>query len=473
MQRLDLGGGISLITLVALAKDTSMKIAMHYLNLPQKTILCLLTLYFPINCATEPPGQHQNDITHQQRTTKEIPNFSSAPTTFPDESLSVTKLTIIATKIKHRKFVTNARSYGGIKSYTDHKLVKMSMNFQWHKLQKQKQRTNMTNITNFSDREKQTLYNQEIQNTFQPSVATSPQEQWTYIADVCKDTGKEILGHKDRKQKINDPELKELSQKSHKLHLDISASKDKNKRANLRAERKQIIKLIRKKISNYQSQVIEDKLQQLETFKDDSNRYYQVLRSINNNKRKQPLCVQDEDGNIVSSEKDQADIISHHFCQLLAPDDVSRHKSYAPCAMFTPFTGDEIYEAAKSMKNGKSSGIDDIHAEHIKYAPPSVHENIAHILNTTAKDGNPPDELKIGILTPLPKPGKKKSPPENLRPIILLSVLRKLLTICLMRRTWDRLKTRIPLDQAAYQEGRSTTEQVFFHETTCRESYHI
>ena len=93
----------------------------------------------------------------------------------------------------------------------------------------------MTDITNFSDREKQALYNQEIQNTFQPSVATSPQEQWTYIADVCKDTGKEILGHKDRKQKINDPELKELSQKSHKLHLDISASKDKNKRSNLRA----------------------------------------------------------------------------------------------------------------------------------------------------------------------------------------------------------------------------------------------
>ena len=30
-----------------------------------------------------------------------------------------------------------------------------------------------------------------------------------------------------------------------------------------------------------------------------------------------------------------------------------------------------------------------------------------------------------------------------------------------MRRTWDRLKTRIPLVQAAYQEGRSTTEHVF------------
>ena len=284
--------------------------------------------------------------------------------------------------------------------------------FQWHKLQKIKQRTNKTDITKCNDREKKTLHNQEIQNTFRLSVATSPQEHWANIANLCKDTGKEILGHKGTKQMINDPELKELSQKSHKLHIDISASKDKHKRANLRAEHKRIIKLIRKNISSHQSQVIQEKLQQLETLKDDSNRYFQVLRSINNNKRKQPLCVQDERGNIISSEKDHAEIISRHFCQLLAPDDASTNtiKSYAPCAMITPFTGDEIYEAAKSMKNGKSSGIDNIHAEHIKYAPQSIHENIAHILNTSAKEGNPPDELKIGILTPLTKPGKKKGP---------------------------------------------------------------
>ena len=65
------------------------------------------------------------------------------------------------------------------------------------------------------------------------------------------------------------------------------------------------------------------------------------------------------------------------------------------------------------------------------------------------------------MLTPLPKPGKKKGPPDNLRPITLLSVLGKLLTICLMTRTWDRLKIRIPVDQASFHEGRSTTEQIF------------
>ena len=114
MQRLDLGGGISLIILVALAKDTSMKMTVHYLILPQKTILCLLTLYFPINCATEPHGQHQNDITHQQRTTKEIHKLLLGPDNLPRREPFRNQIDYIATKIKHRKFVTNSRSYGGI-----------------------------------------------------------------------------------------------------------------------------------------------------------------------------------------------------------------------------------------------------------------------------------------------------------------------------------------------------------------------
>ena len=96
MQRLDLGGGLPLTILVALAKDMYVNKNGHaLLEFTAKTILCLLTHHFLINCVTEPPGQHQNDITHRQRTTKEILNFSSDPTTFPDESLSETKLTII------------------------------------------------------------------------------------------------------------------------------------------------------------------------------------------------------------------------------------------------------------------------------------------------------------------------------------------------------------------------------------------
>ena len=81
-----------------------------------------------------------------------------------------------------------------------------------------------------------------------------------------------------------------------------------------------------------------------------------------------------------------------------------------------------------------------------------------------------PRELTHGLLTPLQKPGKQKGPPANLRPIIILSILRKLLTICLLRRAWDRIKEKIPVNQAAYQPGRSTTEQVFAIKILCEKA---
>ncbi len=97
----------------------------------------------------------------------------------------------------------------------------------------------------------------------------------------------------------------------------------------------------------------------------------------------------------------------------------------------------------------------------MKYGPDEINDGIAELLNEVARTGKYPKEIKEGILIPLPKPGKKKGPPGNLRPIILLSMLRKILAICMIRRTIERLNNRIPISQAAYREGRSTTELIF------------
>ena len=64
-------------------------------------------------------------------------------------------------------------------------------------------------------------------------------------------------------------------------------------------------------------------------------------------------------------------------------------------------------------------------------------------------------------MRPLQKPGKTKGPLPHLRPIILLSTLRKILAACIMTRIKDWLELEIPAIQAAYRKGRSTTEHVF------------
>ena len=129
--------------------------------------------------------------------------------------------------------------------------------------------------------------------------------------------------------------------------------------------------------------------------------------------------------------------------------------------MNIPFTLEEVKTATRKLKNNKSPGNDEISIELLKYAPNIIYDEISQIYNIIAETGEYPKELIQGLLCPLQKPGKAKGPPENLRPIILLSALRKILAVCIMNRIGNRIDAEIPQTQAAYRSGRSTTEHVF------------
>ena len=101
----------------------------------------------------------------------------------------------------------------------------------------------------------------------------------------------------------------------------------------------------------------------------------------------------------------------------------------------------------------------------MKNSPEIVFKHIAQILNQIAETGNKPLELSLGQLIPLPKPGKPKGPVKNLRPIILLSILRKILAIIVVKRTFKTIRNEINITQAAYSPGRSTTELVYTFKT--------
>ena len=113
------------------------------------------------------------------------------------------------------------------------------------------------------------------------------------------------------------------------------------------------------------------------------------------------------------------------------------------------------------MKNNKSPGYDNLSAKLLKNSPPVIHEYIAEIYNEMAETGKYPCEIKDGLLIPLQKPGKEKGKIENLRPVILLNVVRKILAIIMLERLFERFDKEISISQSAYRPGRSTTENVF------------
>ena len=264
-----------------------------------------------------------------------------------------------------------------------------------------------------------------------------------------------------REKQYDDVILEDLSNEQKLLKNQIDASQEKGKRQELRKNRSKIMKQIQKRIRILQNEKMNQQLAEIERKKDDSNKCYQAIRTLNNRKPKKSLIVQGEDGSIAGSEKEQITLITEHFKNMFTMETKELLPTIPPCEMKTSFTGAEIQKAAESLKSRKSVGDDNLNAEFIKYGPPEIHEGVAKLLNDMASTGEYPEQIKQGILKPLQKPGKKPGPPSNLRPIILLSVLRKLLAICMIRRCWDRISTKIPIRQAAYQAGRSTTEQVF------------
>lgn len=81
--------------------------------------------------------------------------------------------------------------------------------------------------------------------------------------------------------------------------------------------------------------------------------------------------------------------------------------------------------------------MDHVEAELIKHGP----EKTRRYIQGNGKHRRSPTEIQDGILIPLPEPGKPKRPVENLRPALLLTTLRKLLAICMINRTAEKVKT--------------------------------
>ena len=128
---------------------------------------------------------------------------------------------------------------------------------------------------------------------------------------------------------------------------------------------------------------------------------------------------------------------------------------FIPTPVKILFTINEVKSAVRKLKSSQSPGKDEISA------PDIVYEQIAKIYNNIAGTGEHSNEITDGIVRSLQKPGKHKGLSSNFRPVILLSILRKILTFCIMRRIGDRLDAEVPPPQAAYRKCRSTTEHVF------------
>ena len=116
------------------------------------------------------------------------------------------------------------------------------------------------------------------------------------------------------------------------------------------------------------------------------------------------------------------------------------------------------------LNSGRAAGPDQVPGELLKYGRDSLAPLIAAMFNTMFET-HQRLELGQGTLIPLQKPGKPIGPTKNLRPIVLLTTLRKTLSLSLvtLQRISKKVDQYLSLTQSGFRRGRSTADVVWSH----------
>ena len=160
---------------------------------------------------------------------------------------------------------------------------------------------------------------------------------------------------------------------------------------------------------------------------------------------KTSAAIADKNHGLISNKKEQVKLKAKYFQGTFHKDD------FILTPMKILFTANEMKSVVRKLKNNQSPGKDEISAELIKSATDIIYKQIAKIYNSIAGTGEHPNGIAHDILKPLQKPGKP----------LLLSVLTKILAVCIMRRKVYSLDAEILPTQAAYRKYRSTTKHMF------------
>ena len=96
----------------------------------------------------------------------------------------------------------------------------------------------------------------------------------------------------------------------------------------------------------------------------------------------------------------------------------------------------EIVEAVKKLKNNKATGPDEIQGELYKYGGDELVNMLQILFNKMFSTHEAITDTGAGYLFPLNRPDKPKKV-ENVRPVTLLNVIRKILSNVVLARIED------------------------------------
>ena len=168
--------------------------------------------------------------------------------------------------------------------------------------------------------------------------------------------------------------------------------------------------------------------------------------------------MKDKDGNVLTKHDEILERWAEFYENLYFDERVNTEK-FEEDVSIPPVMYDELVYAINKLKSEKSPGPDSITAEMLKSGGPNLRTALLKLVNLIILERDIPDRLTFSEIITIFKKGARLEC-ENYRPINLLSHIYKLVMQIIYQRISGDLMASLPKTQAAYQPGRSTTEQI-------------
>ena len=272
---------------------------------------------------------------------------------------------------------------------------------------------------------------------------------------------------KSKRVKFEDIQLEELSKKHMKLRLELldlnTQKKSKDSTSKLKRKINQVSHAREKRLRELENEKLDKLAEKVEAFHNSSQMFAAIKEMKNLNKR-DPLVVANKEGVIIRNIEESASVVAKHFESQFTSPGVEPIPTFSgkPRPLSKKITSDEVETALKRMKNGKAAGPDRIPIELLKALGKEGTCFIAEVLNLSF-ERHESVSLGDGILSAIQKVGKPKGPLSSLRPIVLLTALRKVLSLITLERSNPKFDSYLSLSQAAYRKGRATPDIVWTH----------
>ena len=190
---------------------------------------------------------------------------------------------------------------------------------------------------------------------------------------------------------------------------------------------------------------------------------FSAIKALNRETFENPK-VEDSEGKLITNPNEILKTVANHFENNFK--DINTPEIPSFIGKSKPLnhrkTQAEIRKNLNRFKNNKAPGEVLIYPELLKYSTPLLDQTIANILNSTFTNHEELD-INSGVLIAIPKPGKPKGPPNNLRPITLLNTLRKVLSLITLDRISPSIEKYLSYSQSGFRPERSTSDVVWTH----------